>query len=77
MSYIIKKSITISGHRTSISLEAPFWEALHEVATFENISVPKLVQLIEKQMMDENQSNLSSFIKVYLLVFYKKSSRHP
>ncbi|MGF1623208.1 MAG: ribbon-helix-helix domain-containing protein [Rhodomicrobiaceae bacterium] len=42
-----KRSLTISGHRTSISLEAPFWEGLREVARQKNVSVAALVAAID------------------------------
>ena len=42
----VKRSISIAGHRTSISLEAPFWEALKEIAAREALSVAALVARI-------------------------------
>lgn len=42
-----KRSLTISGHRTSISLEAPFWEGLREAARQKDVSVAALVAAID------------------------------
>lgn len=43
-----KRSFTLDGHRTSVSLEAPFWEALQEVAHAERLSLAALVQRIDR-----------------------------
>lgn len=66
-----KRSVTIAGHRTSISLEEPFWAALHEVAAAEEKSVAVLVgELDRRRRPDET---LSSAIRVYVLSVYRKS----
>lgn len=58
-----KHSVKIAGHATSITLEAPFWEALKEQASKQGKSVNALVAEI-----DENrEGNLSSAIRVYIL----------
>ena len=63
-----KKSITIKKHRTSLSLEKEFWDALKIIATEQNCSMEKLVTKI-----DSNRKNsLASSIRVYLLKFYMK-----
>ena len=58
-----KRSLTIAGHRTSLSLEREFWAALLEAAKTENISLAKLVGQI-----DQNRAghNLSSAIRIWL-----------
>ena len=47
MSRPVKRSFTIAGHRTSISLEAPFWEALKTAAVEEGVAVAKLIARID------------------------------
>ena len=42
---IVKRSVSIAGHRTSVSLEAPFWDALKEIAHARNASVQQLVDM--------------------------------
>lgn len=79
MSDQIKRSITISGHRTSISLERLFWECLKEIAARKNVSTSQLVKQID--VMRSNRpdpdgihlttTGLSSAIRVYVLQFYK------
>ena len=44
-----KRSLTIHGHRTSISLEEPFWIALNDIAKARQQSVASLVQMIDKE----------------------------
>ncbi len=65
-----KRSITIAGHRTSISLEDPFWEALRNYAEKDGRSVADLVGEIDKTREGQTQGagiNLSAAIRVYLL----------
>ena len=60
-----KRSITIAGHRTSISLEAPFWEALTEIATADKVSRAALVARIDRTRPPA--TNLSAAIRVFIL----------
>lgn len=60
---IIKRSVMIAGHATSVSIEKPFWEAFKELATANNKSINQLITEI-----DEARSvNLSSAIRLYVL----------
>ncbi|MDO9125540.1 ribbon-helix-helix domain-containing protein [Parvibaculum sp.] len=61
----IKRSVTIAGHRTSISLERPFWDALKELACTEKTSVNELVRRIDTKR--GGQGSLSSAIRLYVL----------
>ena len=58
-----KRSLTIHGHRTSISLEEPFWTALNDIAKARQQSVASLVQMIDK----ERVGGLSSAIRLFIL----------
>ena len=58
-----KRSLTIHGHRTSISLEEPFWMALNDIAKARQQSLASLVQMIDK----ERVGGLSSAIRVFIL----------
>lgn len=65
-----KHSVTINGHRTSITLETVFWESLKDIAKAENKSVTALIA-----EMDAGQpENLSSALRVYILGYYKAKS---
>jgi predicted DNA-binding ribbon-helix-helix protein len=59
----VKRSFTIGGHRTSISLEAPFWEALKAAATQEGVPVSRLIAIIDK---DREGCGLSSAVRIWL-----------
>jgi predicted DNA-binding ribbon-helix-helix protein len=60
----VKRSIRIAGHRTSLSLEAPFWDALKEIAAGRGISLAALVGEIDA---GRARQNLSGAIRVYIL----------
>ena len=60
---LVKRSLRIAGHSTSISLEAPFWEALREIAARRQLSVNALVAAIDA----ERGGNLSSAIRLFVL----------
>ncbi|HRD76934.1 MAG TPA: ribbon-helix-helix domain-containing protein [Hyphomicrobiaceae bacterium] len=60
----VKHSFTIRGHRTSVSLEAPFWDALRAAATRDGRSLSALVSSIDAE---RGCANLSSAIRVWLL----------
>ncbi len=59
-----KRSLDIAGHRTSVSLEDAFWNALRELAASEGISLAGLIARIDAARQGEN---LSSAIRVYVL----------
>ena len=61
---IVKHSLVIAGHRTSISLEDAFWQALKESAVARALSVAMLVAEIDA---GRGTANLSSAIRVHLL----------
>jgi predicted DNA-binding ribbon-helix-helix protein len=63
-----KRSFSIRGHRTSVSLEAPFWEALKEAASEEGLSLAALVAEIDA---GRGAANLSSAIRVFLLARWR------
>ena len=65
-----KRSITIAGHRTSISLEPPFWQALTEIATDRGTSIAALVAEIDRARPDH--TNLSAALRVFALDWYRQ-----
>jgi predicted DNA-binding ribbon-helix-helix protein len=67
-SAIIKRSIILAGHKTSISLEDQFWNALKEIAERRKITVSDLVTGMKR---DRKFSNLSSTIRLFVLDFYR------
>ena len=66
---LIKRSITIKKHRTSISLEKEFWDALKIVAKEQNCSIQNLITQIDSK----RKTSLASSIRVFLLKFHMKN----
>ena len=63
---LLKKSFTIGNHRTSISLEPEFWDALELKANEQNVSLSKLVLKIDNEK-PKDYNNLASFIRIWVL----------
>jgi predicted DNA-binding ribbon-helix-helix protein len=61
---IVKRSVAIAGHRTSVSLEPPFWDALKDIAAERALSVQALIGEIDA---GRGGANLSSAIRVFVL----------
>jgi predicted DNA-binding ribbon-helix-helix protein len=66
-----KRSFNIAGHRTSISLELPFWEALRDLAARDGLSMAQLVARIDEA---RGRTNLSSAVRVHILAQYRCQS---
>ena len=65
---VIKRSIVIAGHRTSVSLEDAFWKTLKEIAQARRTSLADLIGTIDDQ---RRGGNLSSAIRVFVLDHYR------
>ncbi|GIR79223.1 MAG: aryl-sulfate sulfotransferase [Alphaproteobacteria bacterium] len=63
---LIKKSFTIGNHRTSISLEPEFWDALEIKANEQDVSLSKLVLKIDNEK-PKDYNNLASYIRIWVL----------
>jgi predicted DNA-binding ribbon-helix-helix protein len=70
-SSVFKRSINISGHKTSVSLEDGFWKSLKEIASERGMPLAELVAAIDA---DRNHNNLSSAIRLFVLGFYRDQS---
>lgn len=70
-SSVVKRSIIRDGHKSSVSLEDQFWDALREIAERERVTVSTLVSTIDH---GPNRRNLSSAIRVFVLDHYRRSS---
>jgi predicted DNA-binding ribbon-helix-helix protein len=71
---IVKRSIVIAGHKTSVSLEEPFWSALKEIAKSRRTTLSALVHSIEHDRSDGRASNLSSAIRLFVLAYFREQS---
>ena len=69
---VIKRSIVIAGHKTSVSLEDAFWKGLKDIAGDRDITLSDLVAGID---LERRQGNLSSAIRLFVLDYYQTHSR--
>lgn len=65
----IKRSVTIRGHRTSISLEKPFLDELQSMAETRGISLAALVGEVDEAR--PRMTNLSSALRIHVLSWLK------
>jgi len=70
----VKRSFTIAGHRTSISLEAPFWDAPKQAAGEEGVPISQLISRIDAT---RGASGLSSAVRVWILARCTARALHP
>jgi predicted DNA-binding ribbon-helix-helix protein len=66
-SAVVKRSIVIAGHKTSVSLEDAFWKGLKEIATGRDMTLSDLVASIDTE---RRHGNLSSAIRLFVLDHY-------
>jgi predicted DNA-binding ribbon-helix-helix protein len=67
-SSVVKRSIVLAGHKTSVSLEDAFWQSLKEIASDRRTTLTELVAAIDAK---RGQGNLSSAIRLYVLDHYR------
>lgn len=65
---VVKRSIVIAGHKTSVSLEDAFWQGLKEIAAVRELTLSDLVATIDT---DRHHGNLSSAIRIFVLDYYR------
>jgi predicted DNA-binding ribbon-helix-helix protein len=65
---VVKRSIVIAGHKTSVSLEDAFWSGLKDIAGTRKMTLSDLVGSIDA---DRRQGNLSSAIRLFVLDHYR------
>ncbi len=76
-SLILKRSIVLAGHKTSVSLEEAFWRALKDIATRQRMTLSDLAGSIDNK---HEHGNLSSAIRLFVLNHYQARSgglEHP
>jgi predicted DNA-binding ribbon-helix-helix protein len=69
---VVKRSIVVAGHKTSVSLEDAFWQGLKEIAHYREIKLSDLVGTIDT---DRHNGNLSSAIRLFVLDHYRAQTR--
>jgi predicted DNA-binding ribbon-helix-helix protein len=67
-SLVVKRSVVLAGHKTSVSLEDAFWKSLKEIAGYRHTTLSALLAAIDS---DRQHGNLSSAIRLFVLRFYR------
>jgi predicted DNA-binding ribbon-helix-helix protein len=67
-STVVKRSIVVAGHKTSVSLEDAFWEGLKDIAKARRVTLSDLVGGIDT---DREHGNLSSALRLFVLRHYR------
>ena len=76
MSRPLKRSLSVDGHRTSISLETPFWDALNEIAAQRGMTMAALVQRIDRERTTGGgDGGLSTAIRIHVLAHFRDAVR--
>jgi len=65
---VVKRSIVVAGHKTSVSLEEAFWNGMKEISGLRNMTLSELVGEIDGS---RQQGNLSSAIRLFVLDYFK------
>ncbi len=66
---LLKRSLTIEGHRTSIALERPFWEELEKLARLRGKSIPALIaEVDQRRALEAPDASLASSLRVFALL---------
>jgi predicted DNA-binding ribbon-helix-helix protein len=68
-SLVQKRDITINGHRSSVSLEEPFWESLKAIAAESDLT---LMGIVDQIYRTRKTANLSSEIRQFVLAYYQE-----
>jgi predicted DNA-binding ribbon-helix-helix protein len=67
-SLVVKRSIVIAGHKTSVSLEEAFWKGMKEIASSRDLTLSDVVTAIDS---GRASGNLSSAIRLFVLDYYR------
>jgi len=67
-SLVVKRSIIIDGHKTSVSIEDAFWKGLKEIARGRDLTLSEMVEMIKS---GHAHNNLSSAIRLFVLDHYR------
>jgi predicted DNA-binding ribbon-helix-helix protein len=71
---VVKRSIVVAGHKTSVSLEEAFWNGMKEISGLRDMTLSELVGEIDS---NRQQGNLSSAIRLFVLDYFRTRSAQP
>ena len=67
-SQVVKRSINLDGHKTSVTLEDAFWNGLKKIAAAQGTFMAQLIGRIDTE---RQHTNLSSAIRLFVLAYYR------
>jgi predicted DNA-binding ribbon-helix-helix protein len=73
-SLLRKRSIILDRHKTSVTLEDPFWAALKEIAAAQGTTISQLITAIDSERHKRHHPNLSSAIRLFVLEYYRQQN---
>ncbi len=65
---VVKRSVLVAGHKTSVSLEEAFWNGMKEICGLRHMTLTQLVGEIDS---NRQQGNLSSAIRLFVLDYFR------
>ena len=71
---VVKRSVVLAGHKTSVSLEDAFWQALKDIATSRRTTLSDLISSID---IGRDHGNLSSALRLFVLSHYQARAASP
>jgi predicted DNA-binding ribbon-helix-helix protein len=71
---VVKRSIVVAGHKTSVSLEEAFWNGMKEISGIRGMTLSELVGEIDG---NRQQGNLSSAIRLFVLDYFRSRAMAP
>ena len=76
-SQVLKRSIRLDGHRTSVSLETAFWDELKSIADAQGVRIGQLIAAIDSERRERQHNNLSSVLRLFVLEYYRSKMQRP
>lgn len=70
---LISHNVWVDGHRTSVRLEAVMWQALHEIADREEMSIHQVITVVSHRQ--HQNASLTATIRAFLVAYYRAVSR--
>jgi predicted DNA-binding ribbon-helix-helix protein len=70
---VVKRSVVLAGHKTSVSLENAFWQGLKDIARSRQTTLSDLISSID---VDREHGNLSSALRLFVLSHYQAGQRN-
>ncbi|SNS78128.1 MULTISPECIES: ribbon-helix-helix domain-containing protein [unclassified Azospirillum] len=70
---LISHNVWVEGHRTSVRLEAVMWQALHEIAEREAMSIHQVISVVSRRQ--HQNASLTATIRAFLVAYYRSVSR--